>query len=106
MQRVLRAHHAHISYAKYRESLDDSDDDDGPEDDDAWLFEDLKVLTQLYSRLRDREQIIALIFEVGGFFFFCVRSRFIVWFVGCHCGTAEGYTHHILCASRPGLSGC
>lgn len=65
MQRVIRAHRAHGVYVKYRESLDDSDDDDGPEDDDAWLFEDLKVLTQLYSRLRDREQIIALIFEVG-----------------------------------------
>jgi hypothetical protein len=65
MQRVVRAHRAHNTYTKYRESLNDSDDDDGPEDDDAWLFEDLKVLTQLYSRLRDREQIIALIFEVS-----------------------------------------
>lgn len=63
MQRVGRAHRAHGAYTKYRESLDDSDDDDGPDDEDAWLFEDLKVLTQLYSRLRDREQLIALIFE-------------------------------------------
>ncbi|KAF9247067.1 hypothetical protein BU15DRAFT_84631 [Melanogaster broomeanus] len=38
-------------------------DDEGPEDDEAWLFEDLKVLVKLYSRLRDREQLIALIFE-------------------------------------------
>lgn len=65
MQRVLRGHRAHGVYLKHRESLDDSDDDDGPEDDDAWLFEDLKILTQLYSRLRDREQLIALIFEVS-----------------------------------------
>lgn len=65
LQRVLRAHRAHAVYLKHRESLDDSDDDDGPDDDDAWLFEDLKVLTQLYSRLRDREQLIALIFEVS-----------------------------------------
>jgi hypothetical protein len=64
MQRVVRAHRAHSAYSKHRETLADSDDDDGPEDEDAWLFEDLKVLTQLYSRLRDREQIIALIFEV------------------------------------------
>ncbi|KAF7971109.1 hypothetical protein HWV62_22036 [Athelia sp. TMB] len=63
MQRVNRAHRAHNVYAAYRGSLDDSDDDDGPEDDDAWLYEDLKVLTLLYSRLRDREQIIDLIFE-------------------------------------------
>ena len=63
MQRVNRAHRAHNVYATYRGSLDDSDDDDGPDDDDAWLYEDLKVLTLLYSRLRDREQIIDLIFE-------------------------------------------
>ena len=74
MQRVLRAHRAHTAYAKYRETLDDSDDDDGPEDDDAWLFEDLKLLTQLYSRLRDREQIIALIFEVNYFLVVVVVS--------------------------------
>jgi len=49
---------------KYRESLADSDDDDGPQNEDAWLFEDLTVLTKLYSRLRDKEQLISLIFEV------------------------------------------
>jgi hypothetical protein len=64
MQRVARARRAHALYVKYRETLADSDDDDGPQDDDAWLFEDFKVLTQLYSRLRDKEQLIALIFEV------------------------------------------
>jgi hypothetical protein len=64
MQRVARARRAHASYVKYRETLEDSDDDDGPQDDDAWLFEDLRVLTQLYCRLRDREQMIALVFEV------------------------------------------
>ena len=50
---------------KYRESLEDSDDDDGPQNEDAWLFEDLAVLTKLYSRLRDKKQLIALIFEVS-----------------------------------------
>jgi hypothetical protein len=65
MQRVVRAYHAHAAYMKTRESLADSDDDDGPQNDDAWLFEDFKVLTHLYSRLRDREQLIALIFEVS-----------------------------------------
>lgn len=65
MHRVAKAHRAHAIYVKARESLADSDDDDGPQDDDAWLFEDLKVLAQLYSRLRDREQLISLIFEVS-----------------------------------------
>jgi hypothetical protein len=44
--------------------LADSDDDDGPQNEDAWLFEDLSILTKLYSRLRDKEQLISLIFEV------------------------------------------
>lgn len=70
MQRVVKAHRAHAVYLKQRETLADSDDDDGPEDDDAWLFEDLKILTQLYSRLRDREQLIALIFEVSKLLYF------------------------------------
>ncbi|KAG2156083.1 hypothetical protein DEU56DRAFT_765475 [Suillus clintonianus] len=63
LRRVHRAHLAHATYLRERENLVDSDDDDGPRDEEAWLFEDLKVLVQLYSRLRDREQLIALIFE-------------------------------------------
>lgn len=63
MQRVSRAHRAHAEYMRSKAGQADSDDDDGPTDDDAWLFEDLRVLTQLYSRLRDREQLIALLFE-------------------------------------------
>ncbi len=65
VQRVVRSHREHREYLKYRESLADSDDDDGPQNEDAWLFEDLAVLTKLYSRLRDKKQLIALIFEVG-----------------------------------------
>jgi hypothetical protein len=65
MQRVIRSHREHREYLKYRDSLADSDDDDGPQNEDAWLFEDLAVLTKLYSRLRDKKQLIALIFEVG-----------------------------------------
>ncbi|EMD40720.1 hypothetical protein CERSUDRAFT_149056 [Gelatoporia subvermispora B] len=63
MQRVFYAHRAHKDYLKYAESLSDSDDDEGPQDDEAWLFEDLSVLAKLYARLRDREQLIELIFE-------------------------------------------
>lgn len=63
MFRVIRAGRAHREYMDYRETLNDSDDDDGPENDDAWLFEDLNILAKLYSRLRDKEQLIDLIFE-------------------------------------------
>ncbi|KAF8076412.1 hypothetical protein FPV67DRAFT_1407785 [Lyophyllum atratum] len=63
MHRLAKAHRAHQVYMKHRASLADSDDDDGPQNEDAWLLEDLKVLTHLYSKLRDREQLIALIFE-------------------------------------------
>ena len=65
MHRLAKAHRAHKEYLKQRASQEDSDDDDGPQNEDAWLLEDLKVLTQLYSKLRDREQLIALIFEVS-----------------------------------------
>ncbi|THV08533.1 hypothetical protein K435DRAFT_642163 [Dendrothele bispora CBS 962.96] len=63
IHRVAKANRAHIIYLRHRATLDDSDDDDGPQDEDAWLFEDLKILGHLYSRLRDREQLISLIFE-------------------------------------------
>ena len=62
MQRVHRASLAHMAY---KSSHPDSDDEEGPEDEDAWLYEDLTLLSKLYARLRDREQLIALIFEVG-----------------------------------------
>ena len=65
--------HSHKSasfrYVRHRERLADSDDDNGPEDDDAWLFEDLIILAKLYSQLRDKEQLIELIFEVGLLFY-------------------------------------
>ncbi|KAI0081790.1 hypothetical protein K474DRAFT_1694834 [Panus rudis PR-1116 ss-1] len=63
LQRVMRAHYAHREYVRYTETLDDSDDDEGPQNEDAWLYEDLTILAKLYSRLKDREQLIALIFE-------------------------------------------
>ena len=65
LQRVLHAHRAHASYLRKKETLVDSDDDEGPEDDEAWLYEDLIILGRLYCRLRDKEQLIALVFEVN-----------------------------------------
>ena len=64
LQRVMYAHRAHKQYTKYQESLADSDDDEGPQDEEAWLFEDLSLLAKLYARLKDREQLMELIFEV------------------------------------------
>jgi hypothetical protein len=64
LHRVMRANRAHAEYTRQRAELSDSDEDEGPQNEDAWLFEDLSVLLKLYARLRDREQLIALIFEV------------------------------------------
>lgn len=78
MHRLAKAHRAHAVYLKHRAQLADSDDDDGPQDEDAWLLEDLKVLTHLYSKLRDREQLIALIFEVSPRFLCQISHRFSI----------------------------
>ncbi len=64
MHRVAKAHRAHEAHLRKKATVVDSDDDFAPEDEDAWLYEDLRILTQLYARLRDREQLIGLIFEV------------------------------------------
>lgn len=66
LHRVMRANRAHAEYMRQKVDLNDSDEDEGPQNEDAWLFEDLTVLLKLYARLRDREQLIALIFEVRG----------------------------------------
>lgn len=60
----MRAHRAHLQYLEYRSRLADSDDDEGPQDEDAWLYEDLSILTKLYTQLRNKEQIMELVFEV------------------------------------------
>lgn len=65
LQRLARCSRAHAHYVNKRQQPGyDSDDDEGPSDDDGWLYEDLGVLMRLYGRLRDKEQLIALIFEV------------------------------------------
>ncbi|KAF9534304.1 hypothetical protein CPB83DRAFT_781747 [Crepidotus variabilis] len=63
MHRLARAHRAHSEYLKHKDSLEDSDSDEGPPNEDAWLIEDLRVLAHLYARLKDREDLINLIFE-------------------------------------------
>jgi len=103
IHRLAKAHRAHAAYLKHRESLADSDDDNGPQDDDAWLMEDLKVLTHLYSRLRDREQLIALIFEVCILCCYNEKIGSLCFPTGFYSRAFEGYHHHILYTSGAGL---
>jgi hypothetical protein len=65
LHRVMRANRAHAEYTHHKADLNDSDEDEGPQNEDAWLFEDLGLLLKLYARLRDREQLIALVFEAS-----------------------------------------
>ena len=65
IQRVARASRAYKEYKTAQAELEDSDDDLGPEDEDAWLFEDLSVLLKLWVRKREKEQLLGLIFEVN-----------------------------------------
>jgi hypothetical protein len=88
---------------KHRESLNDSDDDDGPQDEDAWLFEDLGILAKLYSRLRDKEQLIELIFEVC-----CIRRVAIIFALtlvskGNHGRFIKGHHYYILLPARSSI---
>ncbi|KAK4700666.1 hypothetical protein P7C70_g5570, partial [Phenoliferia sp. Uapishka_3] len=62
-QRVQRASVAYAEYKHFRDELSDPEDDEGPDNDDAWLFEDLHVLMRLLTKARDKEQLVELIFE-------------------------------------------
>lgn len=63
-QRVQRASVAYEEYKHYRAELSKPEDDEGPGNDDAWLFEDLHVFLRNLTKTRDKEQMIELIFEV------------------------------------------
>ena len=101
--RVMYAHRAHKEYVRYQESLADSDDDEGPQDEEAWLFEDLSVLAKLYARLRDREQLIELIFEVRCPVYIARTDTDRC--TGNYSGLAQGHYHHLLCATRASVPG-
>lgn len=62
-QRIHRAAMAYEAYKTYRDGLEHQDLNEGPDNDDAWLFEDLHVYLKLLRRCRDKEQLIELIFE-------------------------------------------
>jgi hypothetical protein len=63
--RVVRSSRAYELYKEYRNNLGKNEDDEGPDviDEQAWLYEDLHVLLKCLTRLRDKEQMISLIFE-------------------------------------------
>jgi hypothetical protein len=116
MQRVMRANRAYLAYKVRRDALDDSDDDEGPDNEDAWLFEDLNVLMKLMVRKKEKEQLLALIFEVGRGWIDCtsvVCSKLIFGlglftpiYSGNNGRAVEGYHHHFLFSARHGLQGC
>ncbi|WRT65947.1 uncharacterized protein IL334_002898 [Kwoniella shivajii] len=62
-QRVAKATRAYHEYKSAQADADDSDDDVGPDNEDAWLYEDLSVLLKLWMRKREKEGLLALIFE-------------------------------------------
>jgi hypothetical protein len=63
--RVVRSSRAYELYKEYRNNLAKDAEDEGPDaiDEQAWLYEDLHVLLKCLTRLRDKEQMISLIFE-------------------------------------------
>lgn len=65
MAQIARSNVAYNRYKAFRASLARPEDDHGPDNDDAWLFEDLNVYLRLGRRARDKEQLIELIFEGG-----------------------------------------
>jgi len=65
MSKIARCNAAYSVYLKYRASLNNPEEDQGPNNDDAWLFEDLHVYLRLATRARDKEQLIQLIFEAS-----------------------------------------
>ncbi|WVQ85631.1 hypothetical protein IAT38_007797 [Cryptococcus sp. DSM 104549] len=62
-QRVARATRAYRAYKAEQAEMEDSDDDEGPDNEDAWLYEDLSILLKLWTRKREKEGLLALIFE-------------------------------------------
>jgi hypothetical protein len=54
-----------IDRVSYKLSHSDFHDEIGPENDDVWLCKNLSLLSKLYAPLRNCEQLVALVLEVG-----------------------------------------
>lgn len=65
MQRLARCAVAYDEYKRERDRMENPEDDEGPDNDDAWLYEDLHVYRRLITKARDKEQLIELIFEAS-----------------------------------------
>lgn len=111
-QAMQRVHRAAIAYKEYQDWVatlaDPEEEDEGPEDDDAWLYEDLHVLMRMAMRVRDKEQVLELIFEVGGSF--CdVQAANITdvhaQILGRNVRPPQRHRHDILRAPRQSLQG-
>ncbi|GAA5893081.1 hypothetical protein JCM5296_003068 [Sporobolomyces johnsonii] len=63
MQRLAHCAVAYDEYKYHRDHLSDPDEDEGPDNDEAWLYEDLHVYRRVMTKARDKEQLIELIFE-------------------------------------------
>jgi hypothetical protein len=103
MHRVAKAWEKYRQYLKYKKELDDPEDDEGPADEEAWLFEDLQLLGKLYSRLRDREQLISLIYEVSPLCPPPLSELTEATLPGKHRRSFEGHHHDILFPACPGV---
>lgn len=66
MQFVQRCSVAYEEYKHERDELSDPEEDEGPSNDEAWVFEDCHVLRRILTKARDKEQLIELVFEVRG----------------------------------------
>ncbi|GAA5942680.1 hypothetical protein JCM1841_004150 [Sporobolomyces salmonicolor] len=63
MQRLAHCAVAYDEYKYHRDHLSDLEEDEGPDNDEAWLYEDLHVYRRVMTKARDKEQLIELIFE-------------------------------------------
>ncbi|KAK4051758.1 hypothetical protein OIO90_004582 [Microbotryomycetes sp. JL221] len=63
MQYIATCSVAYEEYKHERDQLSDPEDDEGPTNDEAWLFEDCHVLKRILTKARDKEQMVELIFE-------------------------------------------
>ncbi|GAA6038123.1 hypothetical protein JCM8097_007558 [Rhodosporidiobolus ruineniae] len=63
LSHLARCAAAYEAYKRQRDALSDPEDDEGPDNDDAWVYEDLHVYRRVITKARDKEQLIELIFE-------------------------------------------
>ncbi|TIB88528.1 hypothetical protein E3Q19_03300 [Wallemia mellicola] len=63
LQKMARGWETYARYEEERARNGVMYTDDGPDSEEGWLFMDLSYLLKLYTKLRDKEQLIEMIFE-------------------------------------------